>query len=726
MAIGTADTRPSTLAAVITSTGLIGQQVAGKAIRDALFLSSFQAKHLPHAMAATSAVSLLSVAVVGALNARYSPQKLIPWLFGGSGVAFILEWLLFAVTRRGGAFAVYLHTAVLGPVLITMFWSLVNERYDPHSAKAAMARIAGGGTLGGVLGGLAAWRASTLVSLPSAVLILAAIHVVCAFTVLGVPAEREERPSVFPAGNDATSLSALRFLRDAPYLRNLAVLVGMGAMISSLLDYVLGVQAVAHFGKSAQLLTFFSLFGLGVAIVSLAIQLTLGRLAMQKLALAVHIALLPGVVVLGGALGIAVPGLLSAVVLRGLEMVHRNTLFRSAYELLYTPVPELQKRATKALIDVGFDRVGTILGSLVTMGVIYALGGNQTVILGIVVFFAASTFPVVKQLHRGYVDALEARLREGAAQLEAPPPSERLGPVSASPAAEAARDGMIRSAELLTGQPSAGLEKDVLDNPQALVALGGELLSRDAARTKKALAALDLGTRALAGHAILLVADPDVQRDARLALKKLAPAITGQLVDALLAPDLDVSLRRHIAPVLVGAPSQRAADGLLRALSDPRFEVRYAAGRSLAKVVELSPDIVLPRERIIEIVVGEAARAEQVVSAVEDESDLDEAAAPLDIVLRDRVSRGLEHLFTMLSLLLEHDALRLCYRALHQDDDRYRGTALEYLETVLPAEVRDAIWPLLGAAEGPLPSARASKELLADLSKAIEIDAVAK
>ncbi len=77
----------------------------------------------------------------------------------------------------------------------------------------------------------------------------------------------------------------------------------------------------------------------------------------------------------------------------------------------------------------------------------------------------------------------------------------------------------------------------------------------------------------------------------------------------------------------------------------------------------------------------------------------------------------------MLSLLLEHDALRLCYRALHQDDDRYRGTALEYLETVLPAEVRDAIWPLLGAAEGPLPNQRASKDLLSDLSKAIKIEA---
>jgi hypothetical protein len=48
-------------------------------------------------------------------------------------------------------------------------------------------------------------------------------------------------------------------------------------------------------------------------------------------------------------------------------------------------------------------------------------------------------------------------------------------------------------------------------------------------------------------------------------------------------------------------------------------------------------------------------------------------------------------------------------------DTRHRGTALEYLDTVLPAEIRELVWPLLREA-APLPSARATHELLADMA----------
>ena len=100
-----------------------------------------------------------------------------------------------------------------------------------------------------------------------------------------------------------------------------------------------------------------------------------------------------------------------------------------------------------------------------------------------------------------------------------------------------------------------------------------------------------------------------------------------------------------------------------------------------------------------------------------DEELTGEALAPLDVVTRDRVGRGLEHLFNELAILLGSEAVRICFRALHQDDERARGTALEYLQTVLPPELRDAIWPLLGE-EVSLPSVRpAAGVVLEDLAR---------
>ena len=54
----------------------------------------------------------------------------------------------------------------------------------------------------------------------------------------------------------------------------------------------------------------------------------------------------------------------------------------------------------------------------------------------------------------------------------------------------------------------------------------------------------------------------------------------------------------------------------------------------------------------------------------------------------------LAHVFDLLALALDPAAVRSAYRALGARDTR-RGTALEYLETVLPAPIRDALWPRL-------------------------------
>ncbi len=47
-------------------------------------------------------------------------------------------------------------------------------------------------------------------------------------------------------------------------------------------------------------------------------------------------------------------------------------------------------------------------------------------------------------------------------------------------------------------------------------------------------------------------------------------------------------------------------------------------------------------------------------------------------------------------MILEREPLKVAYRGLHASDEMLRGTALEYLDAILPAEVREAIWPLLG------------------------------
>jgi AAA family ATP:ADP antiporter len=717
------------LAAAVTSGLLIAQQVAGKAARDALFLSSFDVAHLPGAMAAGAATSLLAVYLLSRSLTRHGPAAIVPVLFAASSVAFMLDWLVAGHAPGLAALLVYFQTAALAPVMISAFWSMINERFDPHTAKRTVHRITSGGTLGGVLGGVAVWRASTLVQPAAVLLLLAALNgLACGSSLLA----RARGPALplYPRQVASDEVSPLKALSGSPFLHRLAMLVALGSAISALLDYVFGAQATASFGRGQQLLSFFSLFWLAVGALSFLLQVAFGRLVLEKLSLGVNIALLPGVITLGSALGLAVPGLASASILRGAEAAQRNTLFRAAYELLYTPVPEHRKRATKAFIDVGCDRLGTIVGSGVALFAIYFAGApHQALLLAVVALLAIATLPLSRRLQADYVDALEQGLRDADARLKSAGRSS-LSAVSQRPSLLDRERLIERVEQLQPGGLTAVVENDGDSAPSATeqhapaptLDVARQLLSKNPASVREGLSKMDSRGPEVP-CAIALLADSKHHEAVLARLAALAPSITGQLLDALLDPTTPFMVRRRIPRALRTCSTQRAADGLLLGVADPRFEVRYECGRALLKVTELNPEVKISLEVATQAIRSEVENSQRLVErsaqAFEEDGAGDEESSLVAGLMRDRVSRSLEHVFTILSLLLEREPLRIAFRALHQDDQKYRGTALEYLETTLPPDLREAVWPCLGEGK-PLGPIRPVAELLADLVAQID------
>jgi ATP/ADP translocase len=725
--------------ATVTSAILIAQQVAGKATRDALFLSSFRASSLPSVMAGGAVLSLGAIFWLSRLMARHGPRQIMPVLFALNAAALMSAWALGLSWPRAAAVAVYLQMAAFSPAMISTFWSLINERFDPHLGKRAVARVAAGGTIGGVLGGLAAWRAAAFLQPETLIALLAGVSVVGIVSTLMISArEPPEHPAAAGRAGPSVGASAFDELKRSGFLRNLALLVALGAAISALLDYVLSAQAVVHFGKGQPLLSFFALLWLAVGVVSFLLQIALGEVALEKLGLAVSLAILPGVILLGGAFGLAVPGLVSAALLRSAEAVQRNTLFRSAYELLYTPVAEASKRSTKSVIDVGFDRLGTVVGSgMVSLALLVFAPSASKVLLGAVVVMALGTLPLVRRIHVGYVAALEESLKAGSAHVD--------GPVGDLPLPESqggrqslvgAREKLIEKVEALhagglsalldDGEPRPGssaparpgLATEALRKAASVMSVVDELLSGDAVRVRQGLSRLRPTEPSIA-CAVLLLAHPELHPHALKALRGVAGAATGQLLDALLTSTMDFAVRRRIPRILSAAPTQRVADGLLLGIADQRFEVRYECGRALASVTSANVDIVVSRQALIEAVQREVQTEvlETAGAEVEYDSPDEEPNALVDVLLRDRVDRSLEYIFMLLSVLLEREPLHRAFRALYHPDSKYRGTALEYLDTVLPSEVRDAVWPLLGQT-GPLPPPRPAREILAELALA--------
>lgn len=717
---------PAVLAAMTCSGVIAAQFIAGKAARNAFFLTQFDVTSLPAMVVATSLTSI-GIAVLGArLLRRFSPSHLMPLAFLASAAFFLVAWFLTPLVPRGSAVALYLQVSGVGPMLGSGFWLIATERFDPRTAKRRFGQIAAAGTLGGLLGGLLAERVTGLLGLTTTLPLLAMLNVVCAWQVRRVAAHSDAADEPRPQGATFTTPDVSRpgptILARSPYLRNLAALVLLGTTAATLFDYLFQVQAVETLGRGDDLLRFFAAYYAAVSVLAFGIQISINRLALEKLGLALSVGT-PSLAMLAASVGAwFAPGLASATIARGSESALRGSLFRSSYEIFYTPVASADKRAVKSIIDVGFDRLGDACGGgAITLILLLPLAFQYNAILGLAAVIAATAFVCARRLNHGYVQMLERSLRSRALELD-------LGEIEDL----TTRTTMLRTMATLAtsdrpnvvpppSQPTATTQVDAESmasfGPDADVVL--TLRSRDRHRIRALLRSDQHWSAIIVPHVIPLLAWDAVAADAAFALEHVAEARVGQLIDVLADPDTEMAVRRRLARVLAHCTSQRAADGLLLGLNDARFDVRYQCARSLATIVRAQPSVTIDRDRVLAIIrrettVGRAVwRSERLLQTPEGGEG--QVAIFVDEFVKDRASRSLGHVFTLLSLVLPAEPLGIAFRGLHTDDVRLRGTALEYLEGMLPPAIRDLLWPFL---EDPRPtgrSARPREEVLDEL-----------
>jgi hypothetical protein len=138
---------PSVVVASACAFAIIATQVAGKAARDALFLSNFDISALPLVLMASALLSIVVVLFTVRGITLLGPARMIPPFFLASGILLVAEWAFATRNPQVGAVLVYFHVAVIGSILISGFWSIINEAFDPRSAKQGIGRIVGGATV---------------------------------------------------------------------------------------------------------------------------------------------------------------------------------------------------------------------------------------------------------------------------------------------------------------------------------------------------------------------------------------------------------------------------------------------------------------------------------------------------------------------------------------------------------------------------------------------------
>jgi hypothetical protein len=484
----------------------------------------------------------------------------------------------------------------------------------------------------------------------------------------------------------------------------------LGTIGAIVMDYLFKTQVSDSFGKNK--LAFFKIYYPAVNTITFLLQTFGARFALETFGITVATGLPSFALFAGSIASLVVPGLRGFVAARGSESVLRGSLYRSGYEVFFTPVPPREKRAVKSTIDVGFDRFGDLIGAVfMQMALLLPVGYRSPALLLLVGACSAAGLLIASRLTRGYQQALEHSLVVRGEELELPEVEDRL-----------TRTVLLKTMRMTSGKTAVldetaratGAEADpVLEEIRAL-------RSNDAATIRRVLRREKGLPAVLVPHVIPLLAWDEIAPECIRALRSVAEERVGALIDALLDPNQPFVVRRRLARVFFVCVSQRAADGLLLGLEDGSFEVRFQSGRSLLAIIEKNPRVRLDQARVFGIAEKEVAVSIDVWKKREflDEPEAGDTRSFLEEVIRDRANQALAHVFTLLALVLPTEPMRIAFHGLHATDQNLRGTALDYLDSVVPPAIKKPLWPFL---EDRRPTAnraaRPSDEALSELLK---------
>jgi AAA family ATP:ADP antiporter len=288
---------------------------------------------------------------------------------------FAANILLFAVALHladarqaiwvGRVFFVW--TSVFNLFVISVFWAMVVDVFSSEQGKRLFGFIAAGATVGAITGSsitasLAEHAAPTFLLIGAALLLEVAVFAVRHLSRLSAamraePLARSERAI---GGN---VFAGILHAFANPYLLNTAAFLLLYSVTSTLLYLQqAGIVATAFKDRAAQT-AFFALVDLAVNVVTLAIQLFLTGRILRALGVALTLAILPALSVLGfGALSLA-PTIGAIVAFQVVRRAGNFAIARPTREVLFTVVAREDRYKAKNFIDTVVYRSGDQIGA---------------------------------------------------------------------------------------------------------------------------------------------------------------------------------------------------------------------------------------------------------------------------------------------------------------------------------------------------------------------------
>jgi hypothetical protein len=398
-----------------------------KAVRDALFLSSFGLTELSYVMIGIAVVSGFSVSLFTRATVGVSRD----WLIFGTNATIAVTLVAAAPGLSAGwpwlAWALYLWSSVFGLVIVAEFWLLANDLFDARQARRLFPIIGAGAILGGVVGGaLSGWLARPLGS--ANLLYIVAVLLMLAAWLAHVAWRRRPHDARVDAASTPRWLRGAALVRRQPYVRLIAVMMACMTVCMTLVQWQYKGIAKAHFGARQDDMTAF--FGTLAAVLNSAsflLQLVGTPRLLQRFGVGFGLRVLPAGFLVGAAALLAstvapLGALTAASVAMLLSDGFRFSVDKASVELLYLPIPRAVKDQAKPFIDTVVDRASGAFAGFLWLFLTWALRVDRPARIAqasfVTVGIVAAWLIVIARARRRYIDAYRHMLappRAGAA-----------------------------------------------------------------------------------------------------------------------------------------------------------------------------------------------------------------------------------------------------------------------------------------------------------------------
>ncbi len=348
-----------------------------KPVVQALFLSNVGVRKLPVVFILVAAVAM----VVSSLYARYLhriPLKTIMhWTIGSAAMAQVVLVILLHV-GPGGVwlyYAFYVATAIFGVVATSQIWILANLVFTNREATRLFGFIGAGAIAGGITGGYLTSALAPLVGAENLVMLSAVVLAGC-IPVTSYTWKTHVAPlNPLQHRNRLTTFGdhPIRLIRKSRHLVYLASIVGVGVIVAKLVDYQFSALAASSIEDSDELAAFFGFWFSTFNVVSLGIQLFLTRRIVGVYGVGVSLFVLPATLLFGAMVLLVFPVLAVGIFMKAADVTLKQSINKSATELLALPLPATIKYQAKSFIDIFVDSAATGIGGLLLIFMVSGL-----------------------------------------------------------------------------------------------------------------------------------------------------------------------------------------------------------------------------------------------------------------------------------------------------------------------------------------------------------------